>query len=86
MKVVNIVVNILSQTINTQFNDRIPYGAWFNTKPSVLHYRVFGSRSYVFVNPQVQTKLDPKKHSYLFCKLQLYLQSLPVLESRHLCF
>ena len=37
-----------------------PYESWFGTKPSIEHYKIFGSIAWVFVNKERRTKLDPK--------------------------
>ena len=57
---VNCAVYLLDQIMNKQLGSVTPYQKWFAHKPSVSHYRVFGSLAYVYMNKEVRTKLDPK--------------------------
>ena len=55
-----IAVYLLNRTINSQLGLITPYESWFGTKPSIKHYKIFGSIAWVFVNKERRTKLDPK--------------------------
>ena len=63
---VNTAVHILNRTINCQLGIETPYERWFREKPSVNHYRIFGSLAWIFVNKQQRTKLDPKSVKAFF--------------------
>jgi hypothetical protein len=43
-----------------------PYEAWYEKKPNVNHFRVFGCVAYVHVVYQKRQKLDPKSESCIF--------------------
>ena len=60
VEAVNTAVYILNRTINYQLGTATPYERWFGSKPSINHLQVFGSLSWVFINNQVRSKLDPK--------------------------
>ena len=47
-KSVHIEVYLLNCTINYQVGFTTPYELWFKTKPSVSHYRTFGTLAYIF--------------------------------------
>jgi hypothetical protein len=67
VEAVAMVVHILNRTVNTQVGDQIPFElSWFKTKPIVSHNRVFGAMSYVFINKELCTKLDPKNFQGYF--------------------
>ena len=57
---VSMAIYILNRTINGQLGHETPYECYFGVKPSILHYKIFGSLAWLFVNKQLRTKLDPK--------------------------
>ena len=59
-------VHILNRTINRQLGIETPYEQWFRGKPSIKHYRIFGSLAWIFVNKQQRTKLNPKRVKVFF--------------------
>ena len=64
---INIAVYLLNRTINSQLGLITPYESWFGTKPSIKHYKIFGSIAWIFVNKERRTKLDPKSiRTYFF--------------------
>ena len=63
---INTAVYLINRTINKQTGDITPFEAWFQQKPSVSHYRVFGSLAYVYINKQVRTKLQLKSKLMIF--------------------
>ena len=63
---VSTAVYLLNRTINHQLGHITPYEKWFKEKPSVQHFKVFGSLSWVFVNKALRTKLDPKSVKMYF--------------------
>lgn len=42
-----------------------PYEAWYESKPSVNHFRIFGCIWYALI-PTGRHKLDPKSRKYIF--------------------
>lgn len=69
---VNCAVYLLNRTTNKQLGSVTPYEKWFGHKPSVSHYRVFGSLAYVHINKEVRTKLDPKSLPVIFVGYSLH--------------
>ena len=51
---------MLNQTLNTQVGTFTPYEQWFNQKPLVHYFCIFGSAAYIFINSKLRTKLDSK--------------------------
>ena len=47
-------------------NNLTPYEAWYGTKPSVKHLRVFGCLAYAHIPLKQRTKLDPKSEDCTF--------------------
>lgn len=63
---VNSTVYILNYLINTQTRDIMPYKIWFKTKPTVQHYRVYGSIAYIYINKTFCTKYQAKGQRVVF--------------------
>ena len=59
-------VYLLNRTINTQVGFTTPYELWFHTKPSVAHYRTFGTLAYSFIDKSLRTKFQAKGHMVIF--------------------
>jgi hypothetical protein len=63
---IHTAVYILNRTVNTQVGLTTPYELWFHKKPSVSHYRTFGTLAYVFIDKSLRTKFQPKGLSVIF--------------------
>ena len=63
---IHTVVHILNRTVNTQVGHTTPYELWFHRKPSVSHYRTFGTLAYILVDKSLRTKFQPKGTSVIF--------------------
>jgi hypothetical protein len=65
-ELIHTAVHILNRTINTQVGFTTPYELWFHRKPSVSHYRTFGTLAYIFIDKSLRTKFQPKGTSVIF--------------------
>jgi hypothetical protein len=63
---IHTAVHILNRTVNTQVGLITPYELWFHKKPSVSHYRTFGTLAYVFIDKSLRTKFQPKGTAVIF--------------------
>ena len=63
---VNTAVYIRNRSPTTSVKDKTPYECWFNAKPNVSHFRVFGSQCYVHVPDDQRQKLDAKSYKGIF--------------------
>ena len=63
---IHTAVYLLNRTINTQVGLVTPYELWFKTKPSVSHYRTFGTLAYIFTDKSKRTKFQPKGSRVIF--------------------
>lgn len=63
---IHTVVYILNRTINTQVGMTTPYELWIHAKPSVSHYRIFGTVAYIFIDKSLRTKFQPKGKMVIF--------------------
>lgn len=63
---VHIAVYVLHRTINKQLDRITPFEMWYKCKPTVSHYRMFGSLAFVHLNKKVRRKLDPKSFAAIF--------------------
>ncbi|GJW27366.1 retrovirus-related pol polyprotein from transposon TNT 1-94 [Tanacetum coccineum] len=51
---------------HTKLLDQTPQEAWSGIKPTISHFKVFGSVAYAHVPDQRRTKLDDKSKKYVF--------------------
>lgn len=63
---IHIVVHLLNRTIHHYVGFITPYELWFNTKPSVSHYRIFSTVAYTFIDKSLRTKFQAKGHMAVF--------------------
>ena len=63
---IHTAVYLLNRTINTQVGLTTPYELWFKAKPSVSHYRTFGTLAYIFTDKTKRTKFQPKGSRVIF--------------------
>ena len=63
---VHTAVYILNRTINTHVGLTTPYKLWFHRKPSVSHYRTFGTLAYIFIDKSLRTKFQPNSMKVIF--------------------
>ena len=66
VEAIKIVVYILNRAPTRSLDKIIPYEAWFERKPNLEHFRVFGCLAYVHINDEKRRKLDAKSESYVF--------------------
>jgi hypothetical protein len=59
-------VYILNRCPTSALDIMTPYEAWYEKKPNVNHFRVFGCVAYVHVVDQKRQKLDPKSELCIF--------------------
>jgi len=64
-EVVNTVVYILNQSPMKAVLNKTPYEAWFNRKPNVDHFRVFGCIAYSQIPKENREKLDGKGEKWI---------------------
>jgi hypothetical protein len=64
--VVGTSVYILNRCPTSALDMMTPYEAWYEKKPNVNHFRVFGCVAYVHVVDQKRQKLDPKSELCIF--------------------
>ena len=63
---VHTAVYVLNRTINHQVGHMTPYELWFHTKPSVSHFKTFGTLAYIFIDKSKRTKFQPKGSRVIF--------------------
>ena len=63
---VHTAVHILNRTVNTQVGKTTLYELWYHKKPSVSHYRTFGTLAYIFIDKSLRTKFQPKGTPVIF--------------------
>ena len=63
---IHTAVYILNRTINHQVGYKTPYELWFNSKPSVSHFKTFGTLAYIFIDKSQRTKFQPKGSRVIF--------------------
>ena len=63
---VQCAVYVQNRCPHTIVADKTPQEAWSGQKPTVSHFRVFGSVAYAHVPDQRRTKLDDKSKRYVF--------------------
>jgi hypothetical protein len=59
-ELVHTAVYLLNRTINHQVGYTTPYELWFHHKPTVSHYRTFGTIAYIFIDKSLRTKFQAK--------------------------
>jgi transposase InsO family protein len=57
---------VLNRCPTSELDMMTPYEAWYEKKPNVNHFRVFGCVAYVHVVDQKRQKLDPKSELCIF--------------------
>ena len=60
------VVHVLNRCPTKRLNSMVPEEAWSGSKPSVKHFRIFGSLCYRHVPDQRRKKLDDKSEPMIF--------------------
>jgi len=63
---VNTAVYILNRSPTKAILNTTPYEAWFNRKPNVDHFRVFGCIAYSHIPKENREKLDGKGEKCIF--------------------
>ncbi|GJU66865.1 retrovirus-related pol polyprotein from transposon TNT 1-94 [Tanacetum coccineum] len=63
---VQCVIYVQNRCPHANLLERTPQEAWSGIKPTVLHFKVFGSVTYAHVLDQRRTKLDDKSQKYMF--------------------
>ena len=63
---VNNAVHVLNRTINTQTGTKTPFELWYGKKPSIDHYRVFGSIAYILTDKKHKTKFQARGRQVRF--------------------
>ena len=64
-KAAHTAVCTLNRTFTRTLIGRIPYEAWYKSKPYVSHLRIFGSEAYVHIPKELLTKFSAKRRSHL---------------------
>ena len=59
-------VYILNRSPTKSLEGITPYEAWYERKPSVEHFRVFGCLAYAHIPDEKRRKLDPKRKACIF--------------------
>ncbi|EOY22757.1 Uncharacterized protein TCM_014834 [Theobroma cacao] len=93
-KAANTAVYLRNILITQAVNNETPYEAWYNTRPSVDHLRIFGSICYLHVPEELRDKLQPKAKLGVFIgysqqskAYRIYqIESGKVFGSRHVTF
>ena len=63
---VNTAVYLLNCTINAQVGYTTPYELWHKVKPSVSHYKTFGTVAYIFTYKSLRTKFQANGTMVIF--------------------
>ena len=59
-------MHVLNCSPSSALKDITPYEAWFNHKPSVSHFWVFGSQAYVHIQKKHQHSFKSKSRKCIF--------------------
>jgi hypothetical protein len=59
-------LHVLNRSPTSSLKDITPYEAWFGSKPSLSHLRVFGCQAYVHVQKDKRRSFEPKTHRGIF--------------------
>ena len=65
-EVVSTTVYILNRSPTKAVLNMTPYEAWFNRKPTVDHFKVFGCVAYSHIPKENREKLDEKGEKCIF--------------------
>ena len=60
------VVYLLNRSPTRSLDGKMPFEAWYNKKPAVHHFRVFGCIAYMKVVRSHLAKLDPWRLKVVF--------------------
>lgn len=63
---VEIMIYILNKYSTRSLHDMNPHEAWYGTKPTIDHLRVFGYLAFAHVNAEVRKKLDDKSVACIY--------------------
>lgn len=63
---VTTAVYVLNRCPTKKLDGKVPEEAWFGVKPSVRHFRIFGSLCYRHIPDQKRKKLDDKSEAMIF--------------------
>jgi len=58
--------HIMNRVPNRKESSVTPYESWFGKKPSISHFRIFGSTAYVHIPGQLRKKLDSNARRVIF--------------------
>lgn len=64
--VIRITVYILNRSLTSTLDGITPYEEWYEKKPNVNNFRVFGCLAYAHVLDKNRRKLDPKTKACIF--------------------
>lgn len=63
---VQCAIYVQNRCPHTKLDDQTPQEAWSGQKPTVSHFKIFGSVAYAHVPDQQRTKLEDKSKRYIF--------------------
>ncbi|KAM2686588.1 hypothetical protein EV2_009460 [Malus domestica] len=63
---VNTAVYLMDRHPTVAVEDKTPFEAWSGRKPSVNHFRVYGSICFAYVSKELRQKLDESSERYIF--------------------
>ena len=90
---ISTAIHILNRTINSQTGTKTPYELYYGVKPSIDHYRIFGTTAYVLnkrtrlLRVRMQSLMNNVNHIQVFLKVHqdpfsliflLYQVQLPI--------
>lgn len=61
-----VMANYIQNRLPAKDIERTPYENWFGVKPSISHFRRFGSKCYTFIPDEKRRKLDSKAVQTIF--------------------
>jgi hypothetical protein len=65
-KTVQCAIYVQNRCPHASLEDKTPQEAWSGRKPTVSHFRIFGSVAYAHVLDQRRTKLEDKSKKFVF--------------------
>ena len=65
-KAIACVEYFINRSPSKSLQNLTPHEAWYGSKPSIGHLRIFGSPAYVHIPDAVRTKLDNKAEKCIF--------------------
>jgi len=60
------IVYNLNWSLTSSLEGITPYEAWYDNKPNIKHFRVFGCIAYAHIHDENRRKLDPNSEGYIF--------------------